>query len=239
MSATSAASLSFNLHAWSAWASDLTTPEAWQHWAQTGERQAQQQEPAVAAMPAMLRRRAQKLGRMALETLYAQPAPADFPLVVASRYGEILRSTALLQELAETGAVSPQSFSMSVHNAIGGLYTIATQQQTPVSALAAGTQTTLGGLIEAAMQLADGAPGVRLLLCDEPLPDLYERYGETATPAFAYLLTLTPGAQLRLHHQPGNGQDAAPLDLLRFLLTDAPTLSLSQTGWCISRALAL
>ena len=238
---TAPSALSFSLQAWSAWSPDLTTPAAWADWAATDTRQTQSIEPAVAAMPAMLRRRAQRLGRMALETLYdpATAVSADYPIVFASRYGEVQRSTALLQELAENGAVSPQSFSMSVHNAIAGLYTIATTQAANVVALAAGTQTACGGLVEALMLLADGAPGVRLLFCDEPLPSVYDRYGETATPAFACLLVLQAGADFQLHWQDNAAAtDAAPLDLLRFILTDAATLALSTSGWGIQRAAA-
>ena len=154
----------------------------------------------------------------------------------ASRYGEVQRSTALLQELAESAAVSPQSFSMAVHNAIAGLYTIATSQAANVVALAAGTQTTWGGLIEALMLLADGAPGVRLVVCDEPLPSVYDRYGEAVTPAFAYMLILQAGADYHVQwQQTATAEDAAPLDLLRFMLNDAAQLALSASGWRIQR----
>ncbi|WP_283150672.1 beta-ketoacyl synthase chain length factor [Silvimonas soli] len=228
-------SLRFRLESWAAWAPDLTTPQAWLGWAAAGVRSADGPEPAVAKMPAMLRRRAQRLGRMALEVLYAEDADAQSPIVFASRYGEIGQSTQLLHELAASGTVSPQAFSMSVHNAIAGLYTIARKESANVMALAAGTQTAFAGLFEAAMQLADGAPRVRLVICDEPLPAEYQCYGEPSTPTFAYLLTLVPGDEFDISWSAPAQSDADPMALLRFMLTAQNRLPLSTSGWCLAR----
>ncbi|MBB5191273.1 hypothetical protein HNQ50_001996 [Silvimonas terrae] len=236
-------SLRFSLESWAAWAPDLVTPDAWQNWAAqpASSRAAAGADPAVAAMPPMLRRRAQRLGRMALEVLYSQQPDAAAPIVFASRFGEIGQATALLRELAHSHTVSPQAFSMSVHNAVAGLYTIARKEPASVMALAAGTRTAQAGLFEAAMQLADGAPRVRLLFCDEPLPEAYQCFGEVVEPAYALMLTLVPGADYTLAWQPGHtaSHNASPLDVLRFVLAGASAaLPLDRAGWALQRIAA-
>ncbi|GGP21762.1 beta-ketoacyl synthase chain length factor [Silvimonas iriomotensis] len=230
--------LQFGLESWAAWAPDLTSAQAWQDWAAQGApaRAPEGAEPGVAGMPPMLRRRAQRLGRMALEVLYQSEADSAANIVFASRFGEIQQSTALLRELARSHAVSPQAFSMSVHNAVAGLYTIARKEPARVMALAAGTQTAQAGLFEAAMQVTDGAPRVRLVFCDEPLPALYSPFAEPETPAFAIMLTLVPGDDYALSWQLEEAaSDANALDVLRFVLTEAPQLSLTKSGWVMTR----
>ena len=192
----------------------------------------------MAAMPPMLRRRAQRLGRMALEVMYSQAPDAAAPIVFASRFGEISQATALLRELARTGTVSPQAFSMSVHNAVAGLFTIARKETASVMALAAGTRTAQAGLFEAAMQLADGAPRVRLVFCDEPLPDVYQCFGEVIEPPYALMLTLVPGADYTLTWQPDRAaqHNASPLDVLRFALSGKTALPLDRAGWALAKS---
>ncbi|MDR0247059.1 MAG: beta-ketoacyl synthase chain length factor, partial [Burkholderiales bacterium] len=128
----------FSFRRWSAWVPAMTDAEAWQAWAREETALAAHEETApVKAMPPLLRRRAHPLGRAALEVLYAPTlAYANQPIVFCSRHGEISRSLAIQQALAEEGQVSPQEFSMSVHNAIPGLFLIARQSRAPVVALA-------------------------------------------------------------------------------------------------------
>ncbi|GGP26728.1 beta-ketoacyl synthase chain length factor [Silvimonas amylolytica] len=230
--------LHFGLESWAAWAPDLTSAQDWQDWAAQGApaRSLDGAEPGVAGMPPMLRRRAQRLGRMALEVLYQSEADHAASIVFASRFGEIQQSTGLLRELARSHAVSPQAFSMSVHNAVAGLYTIARKDAARVMALAAGTQTAQAGLFEAAMQVADGAPRVRLVFCDEPLPALYRPFAEPETPPFAIMLTLVPGDDYVLSWQEAEAaRDANAQDVLRFVLSDASRVSLTTSGWVMAR----
>lgn len=179
----------------------------------------------------MLRRRAERLGRMLLETLF-EPTLAYHgqPLIHASRHGEATRTVPLLTELARDGAVSPQSFSMAVHNATSGLFTIARQSQAPVTAIAAGPETACAGLTEAIGQLADGAASVLLCFSDEPLPALYQPFVDDAEAPFAFTLELATGNEFTLTSLPGRGGNATPLDLLRFLLGNASRLPLTARG---------
>ncbi|GHD68988.1 beta-ketoacyl synthase chain length factor [Jeongeupia chitinilytica] len=235
MSTPPSPALHFSLRQWSAWAPGLESREAWLAW--DGTLPAGDSAPKVAAMPAMLRRRADRLGKMTLETLYADDiAYQGQPLIHASRHGEAARTVPLLQSLAAEGKVSPQAFSMAVHNATAGLFTIATQTHTPVSAIAAGNETALAGLVEACSQLADGAPSVLLCFSDEPLPTLYQRYADAPEAPFSLVLNLVAGHGFSLVAGAAGGRDATPLELLHFLLGNGAVLPLAMRGgWQLVR----
>lgn len=221
----SAVGTGFALRHWAAWAPGLERREDWLAWAAAPFLPAGDAAPAVAQMPAMLRRRADRLGRMALAVLYESAHPGA-PIVYASRYGELGRVARLLEELATSGAVSPQGFSVSVHNAIAGLYSIATRERENIQSLAAAEATPFAGLVDAAGLLAEGAECVRLVLCEEPVPAVFGAFAEPADCPYAVLLELAAGDAFRFEWA---GQAAGPasprlppaLDVLRFLLGDA------------------
>ncbi|MDR2925845.1 MAG: beta-ketoacyl synthase chain length factor [Azoarcus sp.] len=192
----------FSFRRWSAWAAAMPDADAWRSWARgdaplpDGEEAA-----AVKAMPPLLRRRARPAGRAALDALYAPALAYDGqPIIFCSRNGELDRSLALLQSLAAEGQVSPQEFSMSVHNAIPGLFQIAQKSRAPVSALASENQMAFSGITEALAQLADGVPSVILMFCDAPLPMLLRPFMDGEPPCFAYAVELVPGHDCRLVH---------------------------------------
>lgn len=132
---------------------------------------------------------------MALESLFAivPDTPPETPVVFASRHGETQRSLTLIHELQKEGNVSPQSFSLSVHNATAGLYTIARTCHANVTALAGGNATGAALLSEAFSLLTDGAPSVLVVACDELLPDCYVPYADEPQAAFAWAAELTAG----------------------------------------------
>ena len=77
--------VSFSIAGHAAWAPGLDTPEAWAAWAETPFAIVGDAEPGLRQMPAMLRRRAGFLGKMALEVAYRCLAertdvPRDMPL---------------------------------------------------------------------------------------------------------------------------------------------------------------
>jgi hypothetical protein len=215
----------FSLRHWAAWAPGLEDRSAWQAWARAPFRPAGETAPPVSDMPAMLRRRAERLGRMALAVLYQGASPGA-PIVYCSRYGELARVARLLEELAATGGVSPQGFSVSVHNAIAGLYSIATHGRENVQSLAAAEATPLAGLIDAAGLLADGAGCVRLVLCEEPVPPVFAPFAEPTDCPYAVLLELAAGNEFRFDWARPPADAAPPtlppaLAVLHFLLGDA------------------
>jgi hypothetical protein len=199
VAAPAAAELRFRVAAWAAIAPGCSSPADWQAWAQgqtvtVADHATEPAPPLAAAIPPLLRRRADHLGRLLLEVLTRLPACAGpQPTVVASRNGELARSVALLHELAATAALSPQGFGMAVHNAIAGLYTIATGNHGAVSAVAAGRDSAWYGLLEALLLLADGAPAVTLAIGDVGLPPEYAAFADGPEPPHALALRLVPG----------------------------------------------
>lgn len=161
----------FSVIAHSAWAPGTQTPAQWKAWAQSPTRIAEGADPALKAMPAMLRRRAGFLGEMALEVAYAcLDGRAGVPAVFCSRHGEVARAVDLLGELAKGEPLSPTALGLSVHNTSAGLFSIARADRANHSALAGANATIEHGVIEACGLLADGAPLVLLVAFDCPLP---------------------------------------------------------------------
>jgi hypothetical protein len=187
--------------------------------------------PALAAMAPLLRRRLNRLGRMALQAAWdCQGDDLGLPIVFASRYGDAARSLALIEELAAGQEVSPTGFNMSVHNAIGALYAIARADRSNAVSVAAGRASAAAGLVEAAALLADGAPEVMLVCYDDTLPEPYEPFRDEPPCAWAWawrVAAARPGEAALALSSEGAAAEVqtaaelpAGLDLLRFFLAD-------------------
>lgn len=224
--------LRFSIVAHSAWAPGITTPEEWTDWAQAPYRIGAGADPALRAMPAMLRRRAGFLGKMALEVAYAcLDGRTGIPTVFCSRHGEVARAVDLLGELAREQALSPTAFGLAVHNASAGLFSIARADRANHIALAAGRSTVEHGVLEACGLLADGAPLVLLVAYDCPLPDPLAHFEDCDEQPFAWAWLMTAAEQdvisLSLEASGADpstpGADAMPaaLEVLRFQLSGA------------------
>ncbi|MGH8853951.1 MAG: beta-ketoacyl synthase chain length factor, partial [Telluria sp.] len=201
----------------------MGTPQRWAEWAREPWPLQGGEEPKVAAMPAMLRRRAGLLGRMALEVAYdCLGQHTKVPTVFCSRHGEVGRALELLGDLARGEPLSPTGFGLSVHNAIAGLFSIARSDRANHVALAAGGASIEHAVIEACGQLADGAPMVLLVACDTPLPDMLSGFEDCDEQSWAFAWLLVPAGEqaLRLSWRahPAAEASAMPggLELLRF-----------------------
>ncbi|AMO95018.1 beta-ketoacyl synthase, N-terminal domain protein [Collimonas fungivorans] len=141
----------------------------------------------MSAMPAMLRRRAGAMGKMALETAYrCLDGKVGVPTVFCSRHGECTRSVELLADLVQGQPLSPTSFSLSVHNAAAGLFSVARRDQASHSAMAAGRSGVEHAVIEACGLLADGAAEVLLVVYDGVLPEVFFEYQDCQEQPFAW-----------------------------------------------------
>lgn len=170
-----------------AWAPGLETDAAWHLWAQNRFFIQGATEPRVLSMPAMLRRRAGSVGKMALEVAYrCLNGRVGVPTVFCSRHGECMRSAELLQDLVNELPLSPTAFSLSVHNATAGLLSIARHDQANHSALSAGNSGVEHALIEACGLLADGAVEVLLVVYDGLLPTEFSEFKDCDDQAFAW-----------------------------------------------------
>lgn len=235
----------FSIARHAAWAPGLTSPAAWSEWAQAPWPIAGEEEPKVAAMPAMLRRRAGFLGRMALEVAYAcLGQDAGVPTVFCSRHGEVGRAIGLLAELARGEPLSPTAFGLAVHNASAGLFSIARADRANHVALAAGGATLEHAVIEACGLLADGAPMVLLVACDEALPAPLERFEDCAEQPFAFAWAIVPAGEgaVRLSWRAAekaveSGPTPGGLEVLRFQLGEGAPLERTAAArhWTWSR----
>ncbi|QDQ27803.1 beta-ketoacyl synthase chain length factor [Chitinimonas arctica] len=238
----------FSIAQWAAWAPGLPDQAAWSAWLRAPAMPVLGSGPATPAlteMPAMMRRRVERLGRIALQAAYgAQAEAGNCPVLFASRYGDLDRIAELLRQLARGEPTSPTAFSMSVHNAIGALFSIARADPGNYSAIAAGEETIEAAFTEASALLADGAPAVLLVYYEEPLPAPYQGFAEPGgLPDFprAWACRLIPteqgGYSLCSRQAEAGGAEPAVADLpadlavLRFLLSGtAPTLTRRLAG---------
>ena len=171
--------IEFSIVDWAAWAPGLSERSQWLGWADAPYPPVGEDTPALAEIPAMQRRRIERLGRMAIQAACwcedGQGADNQVPLVFASRHGDVARSMELLGALASDQPLSPTGFGLSVHNAIAALYSIARGHRGNYLALAAGQATVETACLEAAGLLADGAREVRVVVYESRLPENHHR----------------------------------------------------------------
>ncbi|QIE23791.1 hypothetical protein SBC1_16820 [Caballeronia sp. SBC1] len=120
----------------------------------------------------IVRRRLSSLSRSALKVAHDCVAELDRVRVVfASRHGELRRTTDILRAISTGEPVSPTAFSLSVLNAMTGIFGIARGDRSPASAISAGAETLGFAMLEAHAQFeADPSSPVLLVYADEP-PD--------------------------------------------------------------------
>lgn len=218
----------FGIARWKAWAPGVGDAAGWQAWlAGTGSGEDNLQ-PDVNFLPAMLRRRLDKHGRMALHTAWpCAEGLASVPVVFASRHGDLDRTLELLTALAKGDVLSPTDFSLSVHNSTVGLFSIARGDRSPATAVAAGADTLGMGLLEGANMIAAGAEQVLLCYSDDTAPDMFQSYieDEPARSPFSVSLLLTQAAdaplQCRLTRHDGEASEAPETALMRFLVGES------------------
>jgi len=242
--------VSFSILRWSAWAPGLDSAEQWAAWARGETAVAESGAPAVDFVPPLLRRRLSELSKAALSVAFrcAQPGePGEHRgrTVFASSQGEIHRTQRLLDDLARGEPLSPNAFSLSVHNTASGLYAIAGGQRAPSTAVAAGVETLEMAVIEALGALRHGAErAVMVVLAEEPLPDRYQAWSRVQPARFALALLLAPAAEdnvWRLSRRsgppPARPGEAHGLGLLRLLTGARHSLTLpgERAHWCWER----
>jgi len=151
-----------------------------------------------ANVPTLLRRRVSAIGQQALRAGFQIAASQPARFILCSRHGEFDRTVSLLRSIAAREPLSPADFSLSVHNALAGLLSIATKNTHGHTAIAAGPDSFGYGMLEAALCLATAQDEkVLVIYFDAPLPELYAAIDDdSATPvALAVLMAPERGAQ--------------------------------------------
>ncbi|MDY7563014.1 beta-ketoacyl synthase chain length factor [Pseudomonas sp. 10B1] len=228
--------ITFNIAQWRAWAPGLKTTEDWQQW-NIGQANVDigDTAPDVSFLPAMQRRRLSRLARMAFSVGWPlADGREQLPLVFVSRHGETPRTFEILSELAAEQPLSPTQFSLSVHNAVIGLWSIMRGETSEMTALAAAGDGLEHGVIEAGALLAEGASAVLLIITEEQPPEAYVAWVDDVPFPYAVGLLLTPGTDWQLSlsttceaEQP-RVQLPHTLNLLRTLLSEH---SCCQHSW--------
>ncbi|HEX5314805.1 MAG TPA: beta-ketoacyl synthase chain length factor [Gammaproteobacteria bacterium] len=228
---------------WQAWTPDAREDGDWAAWFE-GRRNAQEAaQPDVSFLPAMLRRRLERSGRMSLAVAAgALGKDEKMATIFASRHGPFHRTMELLAALARDEPISPTLFSLGVHNSVAGLFSIARADRSTHTSVAAGAATLAAAFWEAAGQLAGGAPAVLIVYVSEPPPAMYQPYIGAEEPLLAFAAVLEPARAdvpaWRLRREDGiaMGEDPA-LALLRSLCHGSDRAVLAP-GWLLARASA-
>ncbi len=95
------------------------------------------------------------------------------PMVFNSSHGELAKSLAMMEMLEAGEEISPTAFSLSVHNAIAGLFSMAWKNKLQCTVLSPGEEGMAPAFIEGLGLLQEGAERVLLVFYDEPLPAFY------------------------------------------------------------------
>ncbi len=186
----------------------------------------------------MARRRVDRLGRPAFQVAqWCQGDARGFPLLFASRHGDPGRGVDLLTSLAKNEPLSPASFALSVHNAIGAQYSIINADTANVSAISNGLFTAEAAVVEAASLLHEGHEQVMMVVYDGSPPAIFASHYDEPPSDFAFAFRITRGTTFTLEtaELPKSPAAALPhgLCVLRFFLGTEHTLARSDgiAGW--------
>lgn len=236
--------MKFDIKGWQAWAPGLSSDADWLAWCRQPYLPENTVETAnVSFLAALQRRRLSPLARMAFHVGWplAEAMPAQ-PLVFCSRHGETPRNLQLLTSLAQQEDLSPTHFSLSVHNAVVGLWSIFRNDTSEMTAIAGVEDGLEHALLEAQLLLAAGAPSVLVIVAEDQQPDAYLPWIDDVPFSYALALQLTAGEQWQLELSTAlNDKPASSpswphaLQLLPLLMGDKNQLTLStaerQWNW--------
>lgn len=181
----------------------------------------------ASAVEPLLRRRLSALGKGMIHcATRASGSLGPVRSVFASRHGEPARTLPMLEDMAAGLDISPTQFSMNVHNAVAGIWSIARQDTSAITALGAGAETFGWGLLEAlALHREDGEP-VLFVFGDDALPEALCPAPREPLHALALLIGRPAARTLCLERRP-DAEAAVPnlpqsLHALRVLAGETP-----------------
>jgi len=235
---TESLAYNFVLSKWNAWAPGINDIDDWIKWFE-GDFVFQQDKVVVPdSVPKMLQRRLSPLAKVVFSSADKCTVTGEqIPTVFSSANGEICKSLAMLNSIQAGDEVSPAAFSLSVHNAIAGLFSIVYANQQEITVIAPGQEGIAPAFIEGLGILQEGADAVLLVLYDEPIADFYPvspfNLNADNTCALTLRIALTgDGLPLQFSRSSMTRDDGEqPIQLsafLRFLLSEDRTLSLGN-----------
>jgi Beta-ketoacyl synthase, N-terminal domain len=222
----------FILCQWSAWAPGLDGGD---------ERLMNPDNTAVPeCVPKMLQRRLTPLAKAVFNVAgQCVGGGKTLPVVFSSAHGEICKSLDMLKTIQSGHELSPTAFSLSVHNAIAGLFSIAYSNSQEITVIAPGQEGIAPAFIEALGMLYEGADEVLIILYDEPIADFYPIVPFNLNVSFPCVLALrialsgsgVPFEFCRSAESRDDGEHPVQLlALLKFLVAQKQSLSLGNQG---------
>ncbi|WP_394751725.1 beta-ketoacyl synthase chain length factor [Crenothrix sp.] len=191
-------------------------------------------------IPKLLQRRLTPLARAVFNVAdHCMESGKTLPVVLSSSHGEICKSLDMLKAIQAGDELSPTAFSLSVHNAIAGLFSIAYDNNQEITVIAPGLEGIAPAFIEALGMLNEGVNEVLMILYDEPLADFYPTAPFNLNVCFPCVLALRmslngDGMPLQLCRIPQSRNDGEhPIQLLafiKFLVTEQRLLCLGNYG---------
>lgn len=195
-------------------------------------------------IPAMMRRRLPQVAKY-IHSLMGLCGRDQVPTLFASTNGELSRTLKLIRSYDED--VSPAEFSMSVHNAIAGVLSVASGDRSDYSVIDSLSGVLETALIEAASRLQQ-TPCIRVVYFEEPLVDEFQDHGkDDAAMAAVLVMMIEPGETFTIQsllptdEQPDDAIDPIPgfAQLIRFLANpqtaQVMTRHCGRLDWCWQR----
>jgi len=240
--------VSFQIEAWTAMAPGLEQQEDWKTWLTDPQPiDSALSKQSLKQLPPLLRRRFNTLGKCAVgAALNLLKDGEQLPSIFASRHGDTELTLSLLEDMGRDEPMSPTGFSLAVHNAVSGLYSIARKDVSAVTAIASMEGLIISALLEAIGQLQT-TERVLCIIYDVPLPELYQPY-TSSVPfpyAIAMVLNRTQGEAYTLEQcldaSPVNKElDGTDLEFVSFLklltgLSANATINVNDIPWSIKK----
>jgi hypothetical protein len=164
----------FVLSKWNAWAPGINDMDDWLNWSKGYPVLLEGKAAVPDSVPKMLQRRLSPLAKAVFNSAdKCMVTGEQIPTVFSSAHGEICKSLEMLKAIHAGDEVSPAVFSLSVHNAIAGLFSIVYTNQQEITVIAPGQEGIAPAFIEGLGILQEGADAVLLVLYDEPVADFY------------------------------------------------------------------
>jgi len=222
---------------WNAWAPGMKGFEDWRH-SHNRQTPAQTDKAVLPlAVPKIMHRR---LSLLARGVFYAAEGCSKnhktLPMVFSSAHGDANKSLQHLKDIQNGDEVSPTAFSLSVHNAIAGLFSIVYENHQEITVIAPGQDGIAPVFIEAIGILQEHEE-VLMIFYDEPLSEFYPTapfmFDAPCSCALALRISLFgDGLALRFSRsteQREDGEHALQVfAFLKFLMADDNTLHLGN-----------
>lgn len=230
----------FVLSKWDAWIPGINDIDDWANWFKDGAVLSLDKNAVPDSVPKMFQRRLSPLAKAVFNSADKCVAIGEqIPAVFSSAHGEICKSLEMLNAIQVGDEVSPTVFSLSVHNAIAGLFSIVYANQQEITVVTPGQEGIAPAFIEGLGILQEGADAVLLVLYDEPIADFYPvspfNLNAESRCALTLRIALTgEGLPLQFSRSSMARDDGEqPIQLfafLRFLLAEDKVLNLGNGG---------